>query len=283
MQVLAQLEQAYKRGEYGRVIFTCEQLLANPAYESHRAIILFWKGMSHHKAGQAWRGEGIACLREALGAAGKDRPTKGRIMVALGMVYAYMGDCAAYEKMLKEWERISRDKNADVLRWGAPFWFNYGYTLDNAFRYEEAIVAYTRALELCPWSEQYRGLCLHNLGGAYLYSGQLAEALAAMEQAETVYHDEPRKLSRRAEYALATGDLTFAQQLIAEALLHAKVDDHTRANVYYTWADLLLQLGRPQEAREKALQALEYAIREVYLACIHKTNVFLKRFGPSPR
>ncbi|HWI53539.1 MAG TPA: tetratricopeptide repeat protein [Symbiobacteriaceae bacterium] len=282
-QVLEQLEQAHKRGEYGRVIFTCEQLLANPAYHPHRAIILFWKGMSHYKAGQVWRGEAISCLREALEAAGKDRPTKARILVALGMIYAYMGDYVAYQKMLKDWERISRDKHAGVMRWGAQFWYNYGCALDNACRYSEAIESYKLALALCPWHEQSRGDCLHNLGGAYLYAGDLPSARAAMEQAEPLYTDESRKWSRRAEYALAVQDLIAAQQYITEALIQPELDDDTRATVFYTWAQLLLLLDRPQEAREKALQALDYAIRDVFLPGIHKTNMFLQRFGPAPR
>ncbi|HYF93188.1 MAG TPA: tetratricopeptide repeat protein [Symbiobacteriaceae bacterium] len=282
-QVLEQLERAHKRGEYGRVIFTCEQLLANPAYAPHRALILFWKGMSHYKAGQAWRGEAISCLREAMASAGKDRPTKARIMVALGMVYAYMGDCVAYAKMLKEWDRIARDNTPDVMRWGASFWYNYGCTLDNAFRYAEAIEAYKRALDLCHWSEHLRGDCYHNLGGSYLYSGDLSEAMAAMEHAEPLFPDQSRKLSRRAEYALAVKDLSAAQQYITEALVHPQVDDFTRADVYFTWAQLLLLLDRPREAREKALQALNHAIRVVFIPCIHKTNMLLQRFGPSPQ
>lgn len=279
--VLAQVERAYKRGEYGRVIFTCEQLLSNPAFVPHRAMLLFWKGMSHFKAGPSWRGEAISCLRDALVAAGKDRPTKGRIMVALGMIYALMGDYHAFDKMIKEWERISRDENPEVMRWGAPFWYNYGCALDNACRYAEAISVYTKALALCPWAEEHRGLVLHNLGGSYLYSGDLTAAMATMEQADPIYMDEPRKLSRRAEYALAVGDLSAVLQHITEALLHPNVQDETRGDVYYSWAQLLLAQGRRQEALEKALQGLDHAIRSVFLPCIHKTNLFLRRFGPS--
>ncbi|HWH70878.1 MAG TPA: tetratricopeptide repeat protein [Candidatus Sulfotelmatobacter sp.] len=280
MQVLDQLEPAYRRGEYGRVIYTCDQLLANPAYDPHRAIILFWKGLSKERASQAWRGEAISCLREAMAAASNDRPTKARIMVALGMIYAYMGDYAAFEKLIKEWERISRDKNPDVMKWGAPLWFNYGCTLDNACRYGEAIAVYKRALTLCTWAEEHRGRVLHNLGGACLYSGTLSEAKAAMDEAEPLYGDEPNTLSRRAEYALAVSDLPNTQQYITEALLHAHVEDDTRAVVYLTWAQLLLALDQPQKARETALKALDYAIRSVSLPAIHKANLFLQRLAP---
>lgn len=277
--IIAHIEKAHKRGEYGRVIYTCEQLLADPTYEAHRAILLFWKGLSHYKAGPTWRGEAISCLREGMAAASKDRPTKSRIMVALGMIYAYMGDYIAFEKMLKEWDRISRDKNPDVMRWGAMFWYNFGCALDNACKYADAIAVYQKALTFCKWAEEMRCNVLHNLSGAFLYSGDLPRALATMEQAEALQKNDPTTLSRRAEYALAVGDLTSAQQYVAEALLHPAIETFTRGDAYFTWAQLLLALGHPQEAREKALQALDYAIRSVHLPCIHKTNIFLQQFG----
>ncbi|MDF2628115.1 MAG: Tetratricopeptide 2 repeat protein [Symbiobacteriaceae bacterium] len=281
--LIAQIEKHHKRGEYGRAIYACEQLLADPAYQSHRAILLFWKGMSHYKAGPSWRGQAISCLREAMAAASKDRPTKGRIMVALGMIYAYMGDYVAFEKMLKEWERISRDRQPEVMRWGPMFWYNYGCALDNACRYAEAISVYQKALSLCQWAENMRSDVLHNLSGAYLYSGDLPQALATMEQAETLQKNDPTTLSRKAEYAFAVGDYTTAQQYVAEALLHPAIEHYTRGDAYYTWAQVLLALDQPQEAQEKALQALDYAIRSVHLPCIHKTNIFLQQFGSPVR
>jgi len=277
--LIAQIDRAHKRGEHGRVIFSCDQLLADSAYEPHRAILLFWKGMSHFKAGPAWRGQAISCLREGLAAASKDRPTKARILVALAMIYAYMGDYITFDKLVKEWERISRDKNPAVLRWGAMFWYNYGCALDNACRYAEAIAVYQKALTFCQWAEDMRCNVLHNLSGAFLYSGDLPQALATMEQAEALNKNDPTSLSRRAEYALAVGDFTSAQQYVAEALLHPAIDNFTRGDAYYTWAQILLALDRPQEAQEKALQALDYAIRSVHLPCIHKTNIFLQQFG----
>jgi tetratricopeptide (TPR) repeat protein len=287
MQVLAQLERAHKRGEHGRVVFTCDQLLANPSYDPLRAPILFWKGMSRLKSGHVWHGEAITCFREGIAAAGKDRPTKGRLLVALGHVYALMGDYAAFEKLIKEWERISRDREPAVMRWGAPFWYNYGCTLDNAFRYADSIKVYTRAISLGEYvSSVMLGDCWHNLGGAYLYSGHLPEALEAMERAEALLTDEThshKKLSRRAEYAHAAGDLVSAQQYITEALLCPQVDDMTRADVYYTWSQVLLDLGRLQEAQEKALKALDYAVKDAHLPGIHKTNAFLQRFDPLAR
>jgi len=280
VRVLEQLEKAHRRGEYARVIYTCEQLLANPAYDPHRAIILFWKGMSHYKAGPVWRGEAISCLREAVTAARNDRPTKARVLVALGMIYAYSGDYVAYEKMLKDWTSVARGKDPNVMKWGASFWRNYGCTLDNAMRFTEAIAAYQKALTLCSWAEHERGNVLHNIGGAHLYLNNLEEARAAMIQAEPLVTDEVARLSRRAEYALAMGDLVTGQQYIAEALLHPSADDYARTGLYYVWAQLLHKAEKPQEAREKALTALDFAVKGVQLPDIHKINMFLRRLNP---
>lgn len=279
-QVLDQLEKAHKRGNYGRVIHACDALLADPAYEPHRAIILFWKGLSQYKASPAWRGEAISSLREAVTVAGNDRPTKARSMVGLTMIYAYMGDYAACEKLVREWKRIAQEKHPEVMKWGAALWYNYGCTLDNACRYPEAITVYTKALALCTWAEEFRGRVLHNLGGAYLYSGNLSEAKSYMNLAEPLSTDEPNRLSRRAEYALAVGDLASAQLYVTETLLHPDTEDDTRAVAHLTWAQVLLAHDQPLRAREKALEALEFAIRSVSLPNIHKANLLLQRMGP---
>jgi tetratricopeptide (TPR) repeat protein len=285
-QVIIQLEQSYYRGEHSRVAYRCDQLLQDPALAPLRASLLFWKGMARQAIGPAWYGQAMSYLREALALARRDRPLKARIIGALGKLHALAGDCPPFDKLMEEFARISADNDPNVMRYGSFVWFNYGCTLDNAFRYGDAVPAFTRAAELAEQYNQPRvqGLSFHNLSGAHLCLGNLTEALAAMTRAEALITTEDwkhKQLSRRAEYALTAGNTMEAQQLITEALLHPHVDDMTRADVYYTWARTLVQLGRPQEAADKALRALDFAMKDVHFPCIHKANRLLQQLNPS--
>jgi tetratricopeptide (TPR) repeat protein len=284
-QLIAQLEQAYFKGEYSRVIYRCDQLL-NEATTSAamRPHLLYWKGMARQATGPAWHGQAMSCLKEALALARRDRSLKARTIVSLGKLYALVGDCPPFDKLMEEFTHLSADNHPTVMRWGAFVWFNYGCTLDNAFRYGEAVPAFSRAAQLAEQYNQPRvqGLSYHNLSGVHLCLGNLAEASAAMTRAEALLTDDDwkhKQLSRRAEYYLAAGQLVEAQQLITEALLHPHIDDMTRADVYYTWARTLLGLNRPQEAAEKALRALDFAMKDVHFPLIHKANRFLQQLG----
>jgi tetratricopeptide (TPR) repeat protein len=284
-QVIAQLEKAFKRGQYGRVVFTCDQLLQESPTPTQRAHILFWKGSARQRTGPAWEGEAISSFREGMACANRDRPVKVRLMAALSRVYALSGDCAACERLVREFDTLSRGIQPEVIRWGAFLLYNYGCTLDNAFRYADAVPAFQRAALLAAQAglTSIEGASYHNLGGVYLALGNLRETLAAMTTADALWPDEEwghKKLSRQAEYCLATGDLVGLQQYVTAALLHPQVDDMTRADVYYTWAQALAQLSRPAEAYEKALQALDYAVKDVHLPGIHKINRFLQQHAP---
>lgn len=283
-QITEQIERWFHRGEFGRVVFTCDDCLHNPQYTSIRAELLFWKGSAHERAGRAWHGQAISCFREGITAATRDRPMKARLIAALGNMYSLTGDCASYEKVLREYERIARTRQSKVLTWGTWVWYNYGVTLDNAFRWQEAANAYAKASELASefGGTAMLGQALHNLGGVQLMLGHLPEAAATMAQAEVLLPDEAaghKKLSRRAEFFLAAGDLVSAQQMITAALIHPLIDDRTRADVYFTWAQTLRGLGRPAECHDKAMLALDFAVKAVHYAGVHKLNRFLQELG----
>ncbi len=284
-QVLDRLEKWFRKGEFGRVVFTSDRLLQDPQYAHLKAEILFWKGVAHETAGRAWHGEAMSCYREGIASAGKNHAIKSRLIAAMGNLYSKNGDCASYDRMMKDFARIAKEKQPGVLFWGTYVWWNYGVTLDNAFRWQEAADAYTKAADLARAFELtgLLGRILHNLGGVQLALGQLPQAAATMAQAEALIDDETgghKLLSRQAEYHLAAGDLVNAQQAITAALTHAKVDDMTRADVYFTWARTLEALGRPDEAHEKALLALDFAVRAVHYPGIHKVNQFLQGVKP---
>jgi len=269
------------------VIFACDDLLRRWEHRSIRAEILFWKGNAHDQAGAAWQGEAMSCFREGITIAGKQRTVKARLIASLGKLYSTTGDCTSYQKITQEFNRIARDRHPDVMWSGSYVWFNYGVTLDNAFRYQEAAEAYAAGHELAVEfhvTDQI-GPCLHNLGGVHLALGHLPEALSYMEKAEKILADEEaghKTLSRRAEYFLAIGDLVNTQHLITSALVHPRIDDMTRADVYFTWALGLKQLRQLSESQEKALVALDYAVRAVHYPALHKINRFLQQHMPAP-
>ncbi len=281
--LLDRLREWFHRGEYGRVIFTCAELLQDGEYASKWPLILFWKGVAHLESGPAWCGEAMSCFREGIALAKKDRPIKARLMAALGAIYANSGDCAQFEPLMQEYERLARGRNAqDVRYYGAFLWHNYGTALANAFRWAEAARAFTTSTDLARafGLNELVGRGLHDQAGAHIELGNLKEAAQAMAEADRLLPDEEwghKKLSRQAEYALAAGDLVGAQQRVTEALLHPRVDDITNADVHFTWARVLKALNRSQEAREKALRGLDYAARAVYYPGIHKLNRLLQR------
>lgn len=283
--LLVPLEAAFKAGQYGRVIFLADQALEAAPPREVRPHIYYLKGSALVQSGPAWQGEAISCFREGIAASGRNRPVKAKLMACLAKVYADIGDEASCSKLMKEFERIRDDKNLEVVRYAAWLFFAYGYTLDNAFRYQEAIAVYEQVADMARRSDQPAmvGHGLHNLGGVYVTLGRLPEALAAMTEAESLLPAGAfghKLLSRRAEYGFKAGDLTCAQQYITEALLHPSTDDFTRADIHHTWAKVLLALGCAKEARDKALQALDFAVRSRHVAGIHLISQFLQHLVP---
>lgn len=278
--LLDQIELWYQAGEYGRVIYHCDLYLTNPDFQPHRAFLCYAKGLSYEKSGPAWAGHAIACFRDGIDLSKKDPVMKAKLVVALGLMYLRTGDCASYEPLLAEFNRLDQ-KHPRIRRLSYDLWFNYGCVLDNAFRYPEAAEAFTRAVALAEELQlgEDLGKSLHNLGGVYLAMGRLAETAVIMARAEPLINDDlhgHKKLSRRAEYALAAGDLISAHQWVTAALLHPQVDDRTRADLHYTWAQTLRAGGRPNDALEVAWKGLNFAAKAVYHAGIHKLNRFVQ-------
>lgn len=282
-QIIAEIKRAFDRGEYGRVVYQCDELLPNPDHTALRPDILYLKGTAHVMTGHAWIGHAMSCLREGIALAGKRRPLKAKLMAALSGVHSASCDYKSSEKLMKEFARISRDKDPDVMRYGIWLWFNYGIGLDNAFLWEEAASAFHKAAELAEQFAEHDmlGSCLHNLSGSLLQLGRLEETAAIMARAEGLRPVDKfghKIYSRRAEYHIAAGDPVHAQQWITAALIHPLVDDMTRADVYFSWARTLLALGQPQAAQERALVGLDHAVKAVHYPGIHKLNRFLAQF-----
>lgn len=262
----------------------CDELLQHPDYTALRPDLLYLKGTAHVMTGHAWYGHAMSSLREGITQCAKNRPLKAKMMAALSAVYAASCDYKSCQDLMKEFERISRDKNPEVMRFGIWLWFNHGTGLDNAFLWEEAADAFRKAAELAELFGEHDmlGTCLHNLSGALLQLGRLPEASATMDRADSYRPIEAfghKIFSRRAEYCVAAGDPVRAQQWITEALTHPLVDHKTRADVYYTWAQTLLALEQPAAAKEKALLGLDHAVKAVHYPGIHKLNQFLAQFS----
>lgn len=283
-QALARIEQARKRGEHGRAIFLCDELLANPAHKALRPVLLYRKGQSHEALGHAWHGAAISCYRESYAEAGKEQPLKARLIVELGKIYCATGDWRSFEPYVQKFERMARSQEPEVVRWGPHVWYNFGCGLDTAREWDPAAEAFTKAISLADQLQNslMEAISHHNLGGVRLDQGHLPEAEAAMTRAEAMLPPDQwgHKLSsRRAEYYLAIGDLANAQSMVTAALTHPMVDGMTRSDVTYTWARVLLALGRKQEAREKAMLALDLAVKAVHYPGIHKTTRLLQELN----
>lgn len=276
-----ELEEVYRRGEFGRVIYLADRLLQGEERHRARGSILYWKAKALERSGRSWHGAALSCYREGMAAAGRDRALKARIIASLSTIYSLSGDVPALEGLVRDMAVIAPagDRKRGHIR---PFvWFNYGVALDNCFRWDEAAEAFTLAAqEARRWKEaRVLGPSLHNLSGVRLAQGRVAEAAAIMAEAACHMPDKlfrHKNLSRQAEYFVAAGDLVSAQRAITEALVDPHTDDMTRADLYYTWARTLLAFDRPGESREKALQALEFAVQAVHYPGIHKVTRLLQ-------
>ncbi|HEY3367704.1 MAG TPA: hypothetical protein VGK74_21815 [Symbiobacteriaceae bacterium] len=282
--ILKQLEAVYLRGKYGRVIFMCDDLMANPAHEHLRPYLLFWKGSALAAGDTAYSGQAITCYREGIQAAGKDRAIKARLIAGLTAIYGRAGDCDAFPRLLQSFERTAGGGGPAAQMWGTFVWQNYGTALVNAFRYAEAVTAFTRGAEVAHQFSipEMEGKCYHDLSWAQVLQGNLPETAAAMARARDLWSEEQwghKKRNVEAEYLLAMGDPNGAIQQVQAALAHPQIDDTTRADVHFTWAKALLALGCPEEAKEQATQSLDYATKAVHYPVIHKAYRFLQEQG----
>lgn len=284
-----QIRKWLRQGQLGRVVYTCDlHLHAGNLPAEERANWLFWKAKAHMKAGVTGYGPAKSCLKEGIPLAKKSPHLKATLMATLSGLYLLTLDITAAEALLTQFRRLARSHPDKVLPLVPCVLFNIGMTYDGAHRAEAARACYTEAAQAIRTQgldpslgdpETFLGLVLHNLGGTELMLGNLEAARTAMDQANLLQPDDKyghKKLSRHAEYYLASGDLRQAEYYITQALQHHQVDDVTRADIHYTWATVLLRSGLPSEAREKALTGLDYAVREAHYSAIHNFNQFLK-------
>ncbi|HWI64909.1 MAG TPA: tetratricopeptide repeat protein [Symbiobacteriaceae bacterium] len=281
MDALTEITTYFYRGDFTAVIYNCGQLLGDDAYRDIRADLLFWKGMAHYRMGAIWYGAATECFVHGMRLADAGGWLRGRIMVALGMIYAYTGNWQGYRLVMADFnELLTKDPSA--MPWAPHMWFNYACSLDNAERYAESEIAYETALaaaERIPGSGRILPKILHNLGGAKLYTGKYDEALDLMIRAESFPGVEEYmtadQYSRRAEYCAAIGEYEAAQAWCEKAVSVA--DDNTcLAAIHCTWAQALRANHKERAAGDMALKGLDYAIKGLSYPLIRRINALLQ-------
>jgi tetratricopeptide (TPR) repeat protein len=287
--VREQLQNWFQKGLLGRIVYTCEQQLqSGPLPAEERAEWLFWLGKVWMKSGPAEYGRAKACLKEAIPLARRHPALQAKLMTTLSALYTLTADAPAAETLLTQFRGLARSRPGAVRPLLGGILYNVGIACERVKRTRAARDYYREAAETIERHgldpslgapADLLGRAIHNLGGMELKLGNLTRAREAMERAEALQPDERyghKKLSRLAEFHLVSGDLQEAQQLVTAALTHERVDDFTRADLYYTWARILSGLRREGKAREKALTALDYAVRSAHYALIHDINLFLR-------
>jgi len=120
-----------------------------------------------------------------------------------------------------------------------------GDTLDNLYRYDEALDAYQMALELEPDSVELRV----SLAVVYLHQAEFDKASAELELARSQDPDDPSIHSGLADMYLRTG--RFAESF--EAADRALEIDPTQVETHYIAARALNRLGRREEGQTEML------------------------------
>lgn len=134
----------------------------------------------------------------------------------------------------------------------------------------EWISFFKRALADCPsLSPQQRRRCLHRLGELHRHSQNLAEAVAAHQQAEALAQELDDELAlAEARYRLCWDYLEMRQYGEAEVCCRFAIDTFTRldirrdllTNSYWAWGSLERRRGELDVAQERLSQAIEMAL-----------------------
>lgn len=282
-----------RQGKLGRVVYTCDQHLhAGSLPPEDRAEFLFWKATAHRDSGARGYGNAKACLKEAVPFARRAPNLKGKIMCLLSAIYADTLDTTALETLLTQFRKLVKAHPVEVRPLLPCVLFNVALAYEFTDRIREARQTYLEAIQVVTAHgldpslgelQEWLGSAIHNLGGLELKLGNLAAAWIAIEQTKDLRTDDwyqQKRLSRLAQFHLATGNLYDAQQFVTAALARDDVDDDTKADLYITWASILQRLGRYDEVREKAMIGLDYAVAVTHVTAIHEIHQILKELPP---
>jgi tetratricopeptide (TPR) repeat protein len=191
-----------------------------------------------------------ACYREALPSyQAADRPLAvTRIQRALGDVLNEQGRYdEASEALQSAIDGLRKsEENKNDLAWVISA---YAGALDNLGRTEEALAAYSEAIELLPDTPPL----LRNRAETLIHLRRLDEAEADLARAAELdgNEDSPYLWFRRAQIAIARGDGTLADQMLDEVLKRDPTHDVALQRAQSAW--LRGELNAAQEALQQAL------------------------------
>lgn len=289
-----QCREWYRHHEYERVLSTAEAVLAADALPPRdRSLWLSLKAAALSTRSPLGVRPAIGCLQEALEHARGDLDLRARLLAELSATYAEGGDPKLVRPVLPRYLRIERQLGGSaVLRWGARIYYNLGTCLAESQQFREAERSLRRAANrwrryLAGGGEaaetQWLGLTLHNLAGVLVALGRCPEAEQVMDEGHPLLPSDrfaAKKLNRRAELALATGDPRRAAELTAQALADGSLegDDHTRADILLVSARALSDLGRREEALDLARQVYMLAASVHYGPMMSRAQAFIHHF-----
>jgi tetratricopeptide (TPR) repeat protein len=284
--LLQRLNAAFQAKQSSKVVHLADQALQLAELAPEYPAILYMRGTSHRRLGPAWDGPALSSFREGLRLA-KNRPLKMKFVAALAHFYAIRCDWPALEReVLPTLLKGKNSPNKQVQHSVVWTLFYIGCCLDNHFRYQEARNAYEEALKLARASKEPHAALpsiLLNLSGSLLYAGEYGGALVWIKEAAPLQPDDGYLESRWAEYFLAVGDTTTAQEWVTRILTHPKADDGVLANGHFIWAKLFRAKKDLKGAREQAHIALELAYKAVDYPLIQQITTLLRDLeGPQP-
>ncbi|MGA8593685.1 MAG: protein kinase [Bryobacteraceae bacterium] len=197
----------------------------------------------------------LADAEQELKKAGELAPHNARVLLNLGKVYGMQGRYADSERVLME---------AKALAPTYGIYWNLGTTLQVQGKYKQAAEMFRHAAALSPDSYEVWG----NLGSAYLWNGQKAEARTAFEKAIALAEKERKTrpgdadlVANLALYYADLGDRQRSLPLIREALALAP----SRSDIVYDAGEASELLGRRKEALEYIANALELGFSPEYI------------------
>lgn len=251
--LLNEFEQDVVSRRWGAAIAICTRALSTSRLP--RALRVDWlirKARVHWNAAPGATGPAIAALKEARFVAAGDPGALAKVIVATLIVHRYGGqDPHLAAELLDDLTILRSNRHSDeVEKQAGPAYFNAGQLFEEVGRLDEAEYAYAAAIQAFqgrsePEVAERLAWAQDHLAGIYLQTDRVEAGRQLVEQAHAVLNDGrygPYTYKRRAEVALAAGQLDQADQLVELALGHSLADDRAKA-------DALLVRVRIAEAR----------------------------------